>query len=86
MREARNLSQAALAAKIRESTGVRATASRISRWEGGEEMPSVRSLFALLEGMQADVHDLADALEVIGGGEPLVDEYLEASGKLLAAS
>lgn len=56
-------SQRSAAAAIRKKTGVRVNHPSLSKWERGGEMPSLRSLFLFLEGLDLNFRDLQDELE-----------------------
>lgn len=66
------MTQTSLAARIREKTGQRIKASRLSEWEKGRSTPSFGSLTAILVGLDVDFHGLQDALD--GKLSPFADE------------
>ena len=56
---------------IRRNTGVHITAARICEWESGRTAPSLRSLFAFLLGIGADLKALQHEVEhLAGAGTP----------------
>ncbi|MCP4664282.1 MAG: helix-turn-helix transcriptional regulator [bacterium] len=85
LRECRGLHQTELAARIRERTDRKVTASRLSQWEKGKALLTLESLAAILTGLDADFHDLQDTMDAEASlvaadreREPLLDGFLSA--------
>ncbi len=81
IREAEGLTQTSLAARIREKTGQRIKASRLSEWEKGRSTPSCGSLAAILVALDTDFRGLQDALD--GKLSPFVEEDDEEIDELV---
>ena len=52
---------------IRRATGTRISAARMSEWESGRTVPSLRSLLAFLLGLGYDLKTLQDEVERVAG-------------------
>ncbi len=86
LRECRGLHQTELAARIRDRTDRKVTASRLSQWEKGKALLTLESLAAILTGLDADFHDLQDTMDAEASlaaaaereREPLLDGFLSA--------